>query len=798
MASFFFLCGLINFMITMYYVKWDSEVNSILLTDIETNLIPPRPVFFEELDLLGFDKYWNYPKSNNPLLWAIGRRYFYKGILAATAKKADALNLPDLVFEEGYENLYLEEIDIEEIIDRNKEALFILENDAIDFIEHICTKYAEYPFSVSFSGGKDSQAVLDLVTRVIHSDDITIIFSDTTLEHQYTYDTVKETIDQYKEKYPNLKFETATPIKPANEFFKEMGLPSRFHRWCTPILKTAPYNKLIKNIIDVDSKIIVFEGVRTEESPRRSKYKQIADGVKHQSVINTRPILYWNFSEVILYNLYRNLPVNPLYRYGLLRVGCELCPFSSEWSDCIHAHIDNKFEEDYVPLIKEYAKNRGLTSEKDLNDSVSKGHWKKRAGGKGVDCDSAVNFSQTLKSFKAISINPCTDFLEWVKILGSVSYYEEDNLINGELSLNNKHVSFSLVNKDNKEIIEFFDIQGDTKLQTKLKKILRKSTFCVHCGICDVECNTGALETTPNVHIDSNLCDNCENCINLNGHGCFRAKSVDVGSGGKTMKKRTSGIDKYSSFGLREQWLEEFLDFSEEWLDNNSLGPKQIPAVKNWLSEANLIEGKNEITQLTKDLKIIYKEDPYFVWGVIWVNLYYNSKIINWYCDTINWGAKTSKTELLDELMDSFPDFSKGTLNNPLSAMINMFDNSPLNDAFNLGNLTKKGRAVKFVSKDGVDSEIDIFLVAYALYKLKETKSRLDFTVPELYDEKFEGGPYKLFGISQSQLERVLRGLQQSNNKIINVDLAKDLDNIFLDNNVDVEDIIRFKKECLN
>ncbi len=205
MASFFFLCGLINFMITMYYVKWDSEVNSILLTDIETNLIPPRPVFFEELDLLGFDKYWNYPKSNNPLLWAIGRRYFYKGILAATAKKADALNLPDLVFEEGYENLYLEEIDIEEVINRNKEALFILENDAIDFIEHICTKYSEYPFSVSFSGGKDSQAVLDLVTRVIHSDDITIIFSDTTLEHQYTYDTVKETIDHYKEKYPNLK-----------------------------------------------------------------------------------------------------------------------------------------------------------------------------------------------------------------------------------------------------------------------------------------------------------------------------------------------------------------------------------------------------------------------------------------------------------------------------------------------------------------------------------------------------------------------------------------------------------------
>ena len=60
----------------MYNVKWDSEINGILLTDDE-GIVPPRPVFYEELDLLGFDNNWNYPKSENPLLWANGRRYFY-------------------------------------------------------------------------------------------------------------------------------------------------------------------------------------------------------------------------------------------------------------------------------------------------------------------------------------------------------------------------------------------------------------------------------------------------------------------------------------------------------------------------------------------------------------------------------------------------------------------------------------------------------------------------------------------------------------------------------------------------
>lgn len=94
----------------MYNVNWDIKNNGIKLTDEETSIVPPRPVFFEELDLLGFDKFWNYPKSENPLLWANGRRYFYKGNLVATAKGGNALKLPTLKIEEGYENLKFNEI----------------------------------------------------------------------------------------------------------------------------------------------------------------------------------------------------------------------------------------------------------------------------------------------------------------------------------------------------------------------------------------------------------------------------------------------------------------------------------------------------------------------------------------------------------------------------------------------------------------------------------------------------------------------------------------------------------------
>ena len=65
----------------MYKIEWDIENNGVELKystqyGFKNN---PRPVFFEELDILGFNKYWNYPKSKKPLLWAIERKYFYSG-----------------------------------------------------------------------------------------------------------------------------------------------------------------------------------------------------------------------------------------------------------------------------------------------------------------------------------------------------------------------------------------------------------------------------------------------------------------------------------------------------------------------------------------------------------------------------------------------------------------------------------------------------------------------------------------------------------------------------------------------
>lgn len=67
----------------MYKIEWDKETGGIVLKSYvtpETLGISPRPVFWEELDLLKLNELgWVYPHSQEPLLWACNKQYYYRG-----------------------------------------------------------------------------------------------------------------------------------------------------------------------------------------------------------------------------------------------------------------------------------------------------------------------------------------------------------------------------------------------------------------------------------------------------------------------------------------------------------------------------------------------------------------------------------------------------------------------------------------------------------------------------------------------------------------------------------------------
>ena len=339
----------------MYNVIWDIETGGVLLSDSAKDSlnVEIRPVFYEELDLLGFNQQWIYPECQEPLLWATaGRRYFYQGELVAEARGGGFFEKPQIEFYQ--KNLTLKPVQLDKMIIKNAAILEGLAQDAIEFILDTHVNYQKKVdiFAVAFSGGKDSLVLLDLVQRTLSPDEFVVVFSDTTMEITPTL----ESVEKSKKRWNHLSFYTAKSVKDAVTTWQEFGPPSRIHRWCCTVHKSAPTLLTLRDIVGKPSvKALVFDGIRWTESQARAGYNMITDGGKHNAQINASPILKWNAAEVFLYLFQRDIFLNSAYRYGFVRVGCGVCPFTSNWSETICSSAFKKDIDKFIDIVKGYS-----------------------------------------------------------------------------------------------------------------------------------------------------------------------------------------------------------------------------------------------------------------------------------------------------------------------------------------------------------------------------------------------------------------------------------------------------------
>ena len=65
----------------MYSYEYDTQTGGILLNSTPLMMSKePRPVYYKELDILRFDKFWNYEKDDTyPYMWAEANNYYYRG-----------------------------------------------------------------------------------------------------------------------------------------------------------------------------------------------------------------------------------------------------------------------------------------------------------------------------------------------------------------------------------------------------------------------------------------------------------------------------------------------------------------------------------------------------------------------------------------------------------------------------------------------------------------------------------------------------------------------------------------------
>jgi len=849
----------------MFRVVWDKDINSVLLTtnsSSDTLSVSPRPVFHEELNLLGFNKIgnWEYPESNEPLLWALDRRYFYKGELVAEVKGGNIFDEPIIEIPDKGKELKLKPINIQKTVEKNKKLLFLLEQEAIEFIEqtyrtynlkkirskakaneevdwallaemhekntkikHVvvkqdCDSFDIMPldlakknnktvylntkidqFIVSFSGGKDSQVTLDLVSRVIPPDDFMVIYSDTGMEIPSSLEIWEKTKKYYTSNYPQLRFHLAqNPQKDTVKLWESFGLPSRIHRWCCTVTKTAPLYRDLKHLKrnGKQPNVLVFEGVRAEESPARAKYdRKIGKNVKHAGVINASPIYYWNTAEVFLYLFKRNLPINEGYRLGLNRVGCYICPFSSEWSEHL---VNKKYPENIKPFLKTIERQSVVSGIRDVNEYIKTGKWKSRAGGQSLrNQNSRVDITEKNGELRAFISNANEDIIEWIKILGPISYQNTEVGYTGEIKFEKIICKFSInISEDKKSLKAIFsNLYNFPNIQGKIKRVLYKTTYCTHCLACEIECPTGALVVEQKVKVNSNKCIHCLKCIDFIDKGCMMAKSLNITEGGSKMTNKLGSLNRYEGFGIKENWIDQFFRNITDYfkIDNNLGGNPQIRAFTNWLKDSEII-GKNssDVTEIGHYLKKKYLDNPLNAWEIIWINLCYNSLIIKWYVENIPFNSVYSKDDLEELLRISYQELQPRTRNNALSSILYLFKYSNIHK-IKIGSNEKKG-STTYISKIPYD-DVSSITVAYSLYRYANSKNRYNLTVSELYAPEQKQGIYREFGVSKERFQNILRTLQENKYGIVKVDLVMGLDNISLREDLSYKEVLKLLLE---
>ena len=406
----------------MYSYEWDVETGGLLLNSSPLSFSKePRPVYYKELDILGFDKYWNYEKNDTyPYMWAEANNYWYRGKLVAKTKGGSLYSAPELIIvnEPEPNNEPLRFVDIPGMVDKNKDILEKLTQETIKKVFNTYVKYKDRVdvFYVAFSGGKDSIVTLDIVQRALPHNKFKVLFGDTGMEFPDTYDVVDKT--EEKCRCQGIEFIRAKSHFSPEESWKKFGPPATVTRWCCSVHKTAPQVLSLRELTGkVNFTGMAFIGVRASESLSRSEYDYVSLGEKHKGQYSCNPILEWNSAELYLYIFAENILLSEAYKKGNRRAGCLVCPRAAERNDYM-ARVCYTDEFDALINSIKYVYRKNFNSEQQLDDFIANGGWKARKNGRDIDIQ--MNYVEsTGKEYHSIKVTKAkTDWKEWIKTIG--------------------------------------------------------------------------------------------------------------------------------------------------------------------------------------------------------------------------------------------------------------------------------------------------------------------------------------------------------------------------------------------
>jgi len=167
------------------------------------------------------------------------------------------------------------------------------------------------PVEISYSGGKDSDVILELAKMA--GIQYRAIYKNTTIDPPGTIKHCRE-----------MGAEILKPKQTFSQIIAEKGFPNRFRRFCCSILKE---NKVLDRAV---------QGIRRAKSTRRAaRYKEpefCRSYSKGEKVRIYLPILEWDLEDVARFIEERGIRCAPVYYdergafHPERRLGCLCCP----------------------------------------------------------------------------------------------------------------------------------------------------------------------------------------------------------------------------------------------------------------------------------------------------------------------------------------------------------------------------------------------------------------------------------------------------------------------------------------
>lgn len=773
----------------MYSYDWDEETGGLLLNSAQQKMSKePRPVYYKELDILGFDKYWNYAKDDSaPYMWAEANNYWYHGRKVASVKGGSLYTAPELVLLEEPEpdGKPLIPVNIPLMVAKNHTILEALVQDTIKKVFNIYISYRKKVdiFYVAFSGGKDSVVALDIVQRALPHNEFKVVFGNTDMEFPTTTELVQKLSRKCSDE--GIEFLEAASNMTSKESWNIFGPPARKVRWCCTVHKTAPViNMLSDKFANGKLRCVMITGVRGDESVSRSGYDEMSMGKKMAGQYSFHPILEWSSAEIYLYIYSQGLLLNDAYKYGFNRVGCIMCPNSSEK----HEYIKRQC---FPELVDEYCERITQNSAKDLSGDNAKifletGGWKSRLSGRELKFSEEdrfqLNETPAYLKFSVNKLNPV--WKTWYKTMGII----EEN--SGEIMLEYNGVWHKCRESEDKNggLIEIENL-GNSKNSIEFiflfKSVLAKSQYCIFCKTCVAECPHRNISMSDGKITISDKCIKCHECLKILS-GCLYYNSI---RGSKAMKS-LKGINKYLSVGVDAEWINSFID-------DNSFEPgnRKTDVMYGFMTDAGIV-AKRKLTSFGELITRMGTSDANS-WALMLCNLAY-TPAFQWYIKNIPFNETYYERQLDIDMGEDTTKKAKSEFWNGFKTILDT------NEAFKEIGLGIPDITVKQTTageKKSMNSLVrqpwqdpDPRVILYSLYKFAEAcGDYYHFTLRRLLDHDVDSAgisPTQIFGTDSDSMQQILIGLSINYPEFINASFTLDLDKIDLVNTKSSSDVL--------